>query len=90
MIERGVELGPGSLRVGRFIGRLGVVTMPVVERGLELADLPTLALSIEMRDAIDGEPRRFVFISVVVADGERCSLRKREPQTVDVGQSACV
>jgi hypothetical protein len=38
MIEQGVELGPGSLRVGRFIGRLGVVTMPVIERGLGLAD----------------------------------------------------
>ncbi len=38
MVERGVELGPGSLRVGRFIGRLGVVTMPVIERGLGLVD----------------------------------------------------
>jgi hypothetical protein len=38
MIERGVELGPGSLRVGRFIGRLGVVTMPAIERGLGLVD----------------------------------------------------
>jgi hypothetical protein len=38
MIEQGVELGPGSLRVGRFIGRLGVVAMPVIERSLGLAD----------------------------------------------------
>jgi hypothetical protein len=29
-------LGPGSLRVGRFIGRLGVVSLPAVEAGLDL------------------------------------------------------
>ena len=28
--------GPGSLRVGRFIGRLGVVSLPAVEAGLDL------------------------------------------------------
>ena len=33
-----VEVGPGSMRVGRFIGRLGVVTMPVIAYGLGLAD----------------------------------------------------
>lgn len=38
MIERGVEMGPGSMRVGRFIGRLGVVPMPAVGRGLGLVD----------------------------------------------------
>ena len=32
------EVGPGSMRVGRLIGRLGVVTMPAIERGLGLAD----------------------------------------------------
>jgi hypothetical protein len=36
--KRGVELGPGSVRVGRFVGRLGVVAMPAVERGLGLVD----------------------------------------------------
>lgn len=29
-------LGPGTLRVGRFIGRLGVVSLPAVEVGLDL------------------------------------------------------
>ena len=38
MIERGVEIGPGSIRVGRFIGRLGVVPMPAVGHGLGLVD----------------------------------------------------
>ena len=33
-----VEVGPGSIRVGRFIGRLGVVTMPAIGYGLGLAD----------------------------------------------------
>src|SRR5450631_3786725 len=28
--------GPGTLRVGRFIGRLGVVSIPAVEVGLDL------------------------------------------------------
>jgi hypothetical protein len=31
-----VRLGPGTLRVGRFIGRLGVVSLPAVEVGLDL------------------------------------------------------
>jgi hypothetical protein len=31
-------MGPGSIRVGRFIGRLGVVAMPAIERGLGLVD----------------------------------------------------
>src|SRR5450755_1249560 len=31
-----VILGPGTLRVGRFIGRLGVVSLPAVEVGLDL------------------------------------------------------
>jgi hypothetical protein len=30
------SLGPGTLRVGRFIGRLGVVSLPAVEAGLDL------------------------------------------------------
>jgi hypothetical protein len=38
MSNRGVEIGPGSIRVGRFIGRLGVVPMPAIERGLGLVD----------------------------------------------------
>jgi hypothetical protein len=38
VVERAVELGPGSVRVGRLIGRLGVVAMPALERGLGLAD----------------------------------------------------
>jgi hypothetical protein len=29
-------LGPGTLRVGRFIGRVGVVSLPAVEAGLDL------------------------------------------------------
>lgn len=32
----GSRIGPGSLRVGRFIGRLGVVSLPAVEVGLDL------------------------------------------------------
>ena len=31
-------MGPGSVRVGRFIGRLGVVAMPAIEHGLGLVD----------------------------------------------------
>lgn len=31
-----VGLGPGTLRVGRFIGRLGVVSLPAVQAGLDL------------------------------------------------------
>jgi hypothetical protein len=38
MVDRRVEIGPGSIRVGRFIGRLGVVPMPAVEHGLGLVD----------------------------------------------------
>jgi hypothetical protein len=38
MSERTVEVGPGSVRVGRFIGRLGVVAMPAIEHGLGLVD----------------------------------------------------
>jgi hypothetical protein len=38
MADRNVEIGPGSIRVGRFIGRLGVVPMPAIERGLGLVD----------------------------------------------------
>jgi hypothetical protein len=33
---REVGSGPGTLRVGRFIGRLGVVSLPAVEAGLDL------------------------------------------------------
>ncbi|HET6864670.1 MAG TPA: hypothetical protein VFH80_02065, partial [Solirubrobacteraceae bacterium] len=38
MVERTVEIGPGSIRVARFIGRLGVVPMPAIEHGLGLVD----------------------------------------------------
>ena len=38
VVEGMVEVGPGSMRAGRFIGRLGVVTMPAVGYGLGLAD----------------------------------------------------
>jgi hypothetical protein len=38
VVERAVEVGPGSLRVGRFIGRLGIVPMPAIERGLGLVE----------------------------------------------------
>ena len=38
MGDRVLEIGPGSIRVGRFIGRLGVVPMPAVEHGLGLVD----------------------------------------------------
>jgi hypothetical protein len=38
VVDRGVEIGPGSVRVGRFVGRLGVVPMPAIERGLGLVD----------------------------------------------------
>jgi hypothetical protein len=31
-------MGPGSIRVGRFVGRLGVVPMPAVGRGLGLVE----------------------------------------------------
>ena len=36
MVSRQVVHGPGSLRVGRFIGRLGVVSLQAVEAGLNL------------------------------------------------------
>jgi hypothetical protein len=36
VVSREGVLGPGSLRVGRFIGRLGVVSLPAVEAGLDL------------------------------------------------------
>lgn len=35
VVSRQVVQGPGSLRVGRFIGRLGVVSLPAVEVGLD-------------------------------------------------------
>jgi hypothetical protein len=35
-VNRQVVQGPGSLRVGRFIGRLGVVSLPAVQAGLGL------------------------------------------------------
>jgi len=38
VIEQTTGMGPGSIRVGRFIGRLGVVPMPVIEQGLGLVD----------------------------------------------------
>lgn len=38
MVERALEIGPGSVRVGRFIGRLGVVAMPAIEHGLGLVE----------------------------------------------------
>jgi hypothetical protein len=36
VVRRQVVQGPGSLRVGRFIGRLGVVSLPAVQAGLGL------------------------------------------------------
>ncbi len=36
MSQRAVVPGPGTVRVGRFIGRLGVVSLPAVEVGLDL------------------------------------------------------
>jgi len=38
VIEQTTVMGPGSIRVGRFIGRLGVVPMPVIEQGLGVVD----------------------------------------------------
>lgn len=38
VVERAVEVGPASIRVGRFTGRLGVVPMPAIERGLGLVE----------------------------------------------------
>lgn len=38
MVEEMVIKGPGSIRVGRFIGKLGVVPMPAIEHGLRLVD----------------------------------------------------
>jgi hypothetical protein len=35
-MSKQVVPGPGTLRVGRFIGRLGVVSIPAVEAGLDL------------------------------------------------------
>ena len=35
-MNRQVVQGPGTLRVGRFIGRLGVVSLPAVQAGLDL------------------------------------------------------
>lgn len=36
LTREGERIGPGSMRVGRFIGRLGVVSLPAVEVGLDL------------------------------------------------------
>ena len=36
MVARQVVQGPGSLRVGRFIGRLGVVSLPAIQAGMDL------------------------------------------------------
>ena len=36
MVSQRVVLGPGTVRVGRFIGRLGVVSLPAVRVGLDL------------------------------------------------------
>lgn len=36
MITEGVVPGPGTVRVARFIGRLGIVSLPAVEVGLDL------------------------------------------------------
>ena len=36
MIDKQVVPGPGTVRVGRFIGRLGVVSMPAIAVGLDL------------------------------------------------------
>jgi hypothetical protein len=38
MVDAALQIGPGSMRVGRFIGRLGVVPMPAVGSGLGLVD----------------------------------------------------
>jgi hypothetical protein len=35
-MSEGISLGPGTVRVGRFIGRLGVVSLPAVQVGLDL------------------------------------------------------
>lgn len=35
-MSRQMVTGPGTLRVGRFIGRLGVISIPAVEVGLDL------------------------------------------------------
>src|SRR5947209_7421476 len=35
-MNQGARLGPGTLRVGRFIGRLGIVSMAAVGVGLDL------------------------------------------------------
>ena len=35
-MRKQVVAGPGTVRVGRFIGRLGVVSLPAVETGLDL------------------------------------------------------
>jgi hypothetical protein len=36
VVSQRVVLGPGTVRVGRFIGRLGVVSLPAVGAGLDL------------------------------------------------------
>jgi hypothetical protein len=52
-------LGPGTLRVGRFIGRLGVVSLPAVEVGLDPAKVDFTAQpnasppEMETRDEAD-------------------------------------
>jgi hypothetical protein len=38
VIEQTVGMGTGSIRVGRFVGRLGMVPMPAIEHGLGLVD----------------------------------------------------
>ena len=35
-MSRQIVPGPGTLRVGRFVGRMGVVSIPAIEVGLDL------------------------------------------------------
>jgi len=36
MIDKRVGPGPGTVRVGRFIGKVGVVSLPAIAVGLDL------------------------------------------------------
>lgn len=58
--------------------------MAVVHR---VADLPRLTPRVEVRDALDDEPRRLVFSPVVVTDGERDAFRQLDPEPLNVRQS---
>ena len=90
MSSRGV--GPGTVRVGRFIGRVGVVTMRAVEIGLDLDERVVRrhvqrleALGWLVRDAWMWGEGSIVWLTAAGVDG--VGLHGVRPVTVKAGRS---